>query len=137
MRSKVFIALTLLGLSLGLASQDTAAQGHRGRVGVGVHIGVPGPFYWGPRYYYGGPGYYYPPYYYSAPIVVESPPVYVERGTTDPQAPAAQPAQPVGDWYFCSSPEGYYPYVSQCPGGWRRVPASPPAPPAPSASTPQ
>ncbi len=125
MRSNAFIALAILGLSLGLTSQDADAQGHRGRVGVGVHIGVPGPFYWGPRYYYGWPGYYYPPYYYNAPIIIESPPVYIERGSSEPVAPATQ--QALGDWYFCASPEGYYPYVSQCPGGWRKVPAQPPA----------
>jgi hypothetical protein len=132
MRTKLIIALGILGFSLGLASQDASAHGPRGRVGVGVHIGVPGPFYWGPRYYYGGPGYYYPPYYYSAPVVVESPPVYIERGANEQAAPAPQAA---GDWYFCASPEGYYPYVTQCPGGWRKVPAQPPV--QPPANTPQ
>ena len=27
-------------------------------------------------------------------------------------------------WYYCSSPAGYYPYVSQCKIGWQPVPAS-------------
>ncbi len=125
-----FLAFASAGLSIGLASFDAAAHGPRGRIGLGVHIGVPGPFYWGPRYYYGGPSFYYspPPYYYSAPVIVEQPPVYVERGTNEPAAPATQPASP-GDWYFCTDPEGYYPYVKQCPGGWRKVPAQPSANP--------
>jgi hypothetical protein len=31
-----------------------------------------------------------------------------------------------GYWYRCTSPEGYYPYVSSCRSGWQRVPATPP-----------
>ena|SRR5437868_2284370 len=45
-----------------------------------------------------------------------------------PQAgppPGARPAQ--GIWYHCDRPEGYYPYIQSCPGGWRKVPAQPPA----------
>jgi len=63
---------------------------------------------------------YYPPYdprhYSSYPPVA---PVYVERGD-------AQAAPQSVDWYYCVSPQGYYPYVTQCPGGWQRVkPQSP------------
>jgi hypothetical protein len=62
-----------------------------------------GPGYWGPGWW--GPSYYYP---YSAP------PVIVQR------APAY--------WYYCQNPQGYYPYIQQCPNGWMQVvpPASPP-----------
>ena len=45
-------------------------------------------------------------------------------------APAPAPAQspaPVQYWYHCKSPQGYYPYVKTCPGGWERVPATPPS----------
>lgn len=42
------------------------------------------------------------------------------------QPPAQSPA-PVQYWYHCKSPEGYYPYVKTCPGGWERVPAKPPS----------
>ena len=24
-------------------------------------------------------------------------------------------------WYFCQDPQGYYPYVKNCPGGWMQV----------------
>jgi hypothetical protein len=62
-----------------------------------VAIGVAiGPFWWP------APWYYPPPYYYSPPVVVQPAPIYIQRP----------------GW-------GYYPYVRECPGGWRRVPARP------------
>lgn len=66
-------------------------------------------------YYYPEPIYPYPAY--SA---------YPAYG-----AVAAPPAAPVGappeqNWYFCESPKGYYPYVSQCATAWRAVPVTPP-----------
>jgi hypothetical protein len=30
-----------------------------------------------------------------------------------------------GVWYHCRSPEGYYPYIRDCHGGWEQVPATP------------
>jgi hypothetical protein len=30
-----------------------------------------------------------------------------------------------GVWYHCSSPDGYYPYIRDCHGGWQQVPATP------------
>jgi hypothetical protein len=29
-------------------------------------------------------------------------------------------------WYYCDNPPGYYPYVPQCPSGWRPVAPTPP-----------
>ena len=49
---------------------------------------------------------YYPPPYYP-------PPVYIE------QAPAAPPPQ--NYWYYCTDPQGYYPTIKECPGGWLKV----------------
>lgn len=62
-------------------------------------------------------GYAYPYAYpypmYSPPVVVESsPPEYVEPEPRSPQY-----------WYYCQNPQGYYPYVTECPGGW--VPVAP------------
>ena len=31
-------------------------------------------------------------------------------------------------WAYCQNPEGYYPYVQDCPGGWVPVVPAPPAP---------
>jgi len=35
--------------------------------------------------------------------------------------PVVRPPQPL--WYYCQSYQAYYPYVQQCPEGWRAVPA--------------
>ena len=86
-------------------------HGFRGpRITVGI-----GPF-WGP---YWGWGPYWAPYVY--PPVVAPAPVIV------PSAPAVvvPPAASAPSWYYCENPRGYYPYVSQCPGGWRAVPPTP------------
>jgi hypothetical protein len=97
---------------------------HGGNVRFGVTLGFPlyGPgFYPGP--YYGYPAYPYPAYGYP-PVVVApaSPPVYVEQGAAQAAPPQAQ-----GEWYYCAAAKAYYPYVSECPAGWQRVPAQPPA----------
>lgn len=70
-----------------------------------------GPGWWGPPY----PAYSYPYPYPAAPgTVVQPPQGYVQ--------------QPPQYWYYCRNPEGYYPYVQSCPGGWTTVqpPAGPP-----------
>ncbi len=90
--------------------------------GPGVFIGggLAAP-YWG--YPYGYPyGYAYPYPYgypaYSQPVVVEpSPQTYIQ-----------QDAQAQQYWYYCQSPQGYYPYVRECPGGWQQVSPQPPPP---------
>ncbi len=81
--------------------------------------------------YYSGMPYYYADetYYVQQPTgyeVVAPPPA-----EPAPPAPAAaQPTQTAGTWYYCESSKTYYPYVQQCPEGWKAVPASPPpAPP--------
>jgi hypothetical protein len=92
---------------------------------VHVWIGVPtvtlppmgytvgwGPFYspaWPPY----TPVYPYPSYpsYQSYPMYSAPPPV--------PMFTAPEPV-----WYYCDG-LGYYPYINQCPGGWRQVPARP------------
>jgi hypothetical protein len=38
---------------------------------------------------------------------------------TAPRPPQAQV------WYYCQSPQGYYPYVPACPSGWQTVPSTP------------
>jgi hypothetical protein len=94
---------------------------------VGVLVPVLPPAY--SIVYYGGVPYYYAndAYYMQQPTGYE----VVAPPETPPQAqpgaaPAAPTAQAPGMWYYCDSAKGYYPYVSQCPEGWRSVPASPP-----------
>ena len=68
------------------------------------------------------PYYDYPYYAYPAPVIVQqpAPEVYVQ--------PAPQQPAETGYWYYCQNPQGYYPYVRQCPGGWMKVVPSPPPP---------
>jgi hypothetical protein len=69
-----------------------------------------------------GPGWWGPPYhsYPAPPVVVQQPPAYVQP---EPAPPAQAPAY----WYYCPNPQGYYPYVQQCPNGWMQVvPSAPP-----------
>jgi hypothetical protein len=87
---------------------------------VGIYFD---PFWYGPWYY---PGPYYRPYYYPpavVPVPVE-PPVYVQR---DDAAGTAPPASAY--WYYCSDPQGYYPYVKQCKVEWQAVAPRPPEAP--------
>ncbi|HEX8989658.1 MAG TPA: hypothetical protein VF816_17000, partial [Rhodocyclaceae bacterium] len=58
---------------------------------------------------------YDPAFAPPAPVVVEPPPAYVERED-------AEPAAPDRFWYYCDATGTYYPYVKDCPGGWRAVP---------------
>ena len=80
----------------------------RGHVSIGVGIGAPWPLY------------YPPPYYYYPPVVAvpAAPPVYIERSAGEDLGTA--------DWYYCDARKAYYPYVKDCPAGWRRVPSQPP-----------
>ena len=48
------------------------------------------------------------------PMHIPQPPVY------------AEPQQEY--WYYCKDPQGYYPYIASCPGGWMRVLPTPPQP---------
>lgn len=42
----------------------------------------------------------------------------------EPPPPAVAPPPPApATWYYCPNPPGYYPYVAQCYGPWRPVPA--------------
>jgi len=114
--SKVFIALGLAAAGLLGATGSAFAWHHGPRVVFGFNVGP----YWGP---YWGPPYYYPaPAYYPAPVVVApaGPTQYVERAE-----PQQQPQS--GYWYYCETSRGYYPYVKDCPSGWKAVPPAPPA----------
>jgi hypothetical protein len=68
---------------------------------------------------------------YQPPVVVVQPAPNADANVTS-TAPLAQPPAAVPPpaapqyWYHCSNPEGYYPYISQCQGGWQKVPAGAP-----------
>ena len=101
----------LLFVVLLMASGAALAHG-RGRVHLGLHFGFP---VYHSFWHYPPPVYYYPyPAYPAVAAPPPSPPVYVERERNDDW------------WYYCEQERGYYPYVKQCPGGWKRVPPAPP-----------
>ena len=60
-------------------------------------------------------------YFYPAPV-------YPYPNPYQPPAVTVLPAAPQY-WYYCADPAGYYPYVAQCRGDWRAVPATPAPPP--------
>jgi hypothetical protein len=103
----------------GLANNHSTRYFFGFNLGVGVppYYGPPGwgPLpYWGPRPYWGPPAVLVaPPYPYPAPPVVvvpQQPQVYVQRNQ-----------QGSDYWHYCQNPQGYYPYVKSCPGGWMKV----------------
>ncbi len=86
------------------------------------------PYYYANDVYYAGnPGNY---------VVVAPPANFVARPEAAQPAPpppappgapgSSMPAPPPGTWYYCDSSKAYYPYVAECPTGWRVVPATPP-----------
>ncbi len=101
----------------------TAVVGGYGRggyygLGLGLGLGYGLGYYGGYPYYGGYGGYYgYPPAVATVPV---SPPVYIQQSQ-----PVTQ-QYPSGYWYYCSNPEGYYPYVKVCPNGWQPVNPVPP-----------
>ena len=112
-----------------LAAIGVSGSAYAGHVVVGVGIGVPAY----PYYYPVAPvPYYYPPYppVVAVPAVPADPPAYIEQGQAQPQAApdAEAPQQQAGTWYYCDAAKAYYPYIKQCAGGWRAVPANPPSP---------
>jgi hypothetical protein len=72
------------------------------QVGIGIGLGT----FWGSDWGWGPawPGSAYPP------VVMAPPPVMVQPSPLPPQY-----------WYYCDTSQAYYPYVPQCPGGWRAV----------------
>ncbi|MBI5581448.1 MAG: hypothetical protein HY895_20030 [Deltaproteobacteria bacterium] len=100
--------LVIIGLLLVTPASGVAGSSTRYSFGFnfGLGPGYYGPYGWGPWPYWG------PPYAYPAPMVVvpQQPQVYVQRN---------QPES--GYWYYCQNPQGYYPYIKSCPGGWMKV----------------
>lgn len=115
---KTWRVIGALILACGLSSSGLAladGRSHHHRHGHShSHLGI------GLGFHFGSPFYYPPPYYYPYPPVVvvpapAPPPVYIEQA----------PVTAENYWYYCYSPEGYYPYVKECAGGWHQVEPQP------------
>jgi hypothetical protein len=123
----VLIATLALTAASGAAWADHCHGGGGGHINFGINLGVP-LFPWGYSGYYPGyyPSYPYPPVYRE--VVVEqpaAPPVYIEKSAEN-AAPAS------GYWYYCTDPQGYYPYVKECRTAWMTVLPQAPTQPAPA-----
>ena len=98
--------------------RDYDARWHNGHWYHGYHEGrlgwwwvvAPGLWFWYAHSVYADP----PP----SQVTIIQPPA----AAIPPPAPA--PAAPQY-WYYCKPARAYYPYVSTCPSGWQRVPATP------------
>ena len=124
MRKKGILVLTLAILLVMVAS-DVLAQRSRSRSGSG-HGGGRGHHhhsghhkhrssYTSFGFMFGmSPGYY--PWYGSSVVAVPvatGPVSYIQRSEGD--APAEH------FWFYCTQPQGYYPWVRECQGNWQRV----------------
>ncbi|HWR91636.1 MAG TPA: hypothetical protein VN300_04385 [Desulfobacterales bacterium] len=112
MKRAISAFIVLLALLLAIPWMSYAGHGYHGhghhggtRVFIGGSYWFGPPPFWGPRYYYGGPVYYAPP-----PVIVQPSTGYIERGQEEAEY-----------WYYCENPQGYYPYIRSCPGGWMKV----------------
>lgn len=106
--SKTIKILSAILLILLLVPIPTFARGgHGGHFRTSIWIG-PGFFpLWG----------FPAPYYYTPPPVIVQQPATEYYFLTAPEQKEQEPAY----WYYCRKPEGYYPYVKQCPEGWMKV----------------
>jgi hypothetical protein len=100
---------------------------HRWRTGRWMHGRHDGHLGWwwvvaGIWYFYPAPVYPYPNPYIPPVVIEQQPPVVIQP------APSATvpPPQSSQYWFYCEPAQAYYPYVSSCPSGWKKVPATPP-----------
>lgn len=108
-----------------------SSPGHAER---GRHHNGGGVFYPYPLipYTWPYPAYPYSNYYYPYPAYPQGP--YDDddytppstRGVVVPGGPL--PVGMTASWYYCDTPDGYYPYVKTCAHGWTPIPIAPPPP---------
>jgi hypothetical protein len=146
-RSATVIGTLALLLLSTLYIAPASAYGHGGghyyghgntHIGIGIGIGLNlFPGYYRPYYY---PSVYYDYPYYSNEVIVRAVPapttVYIEQpSSNDPNAPnyatsavppSVSPSAGGSIWYYCHNPDGFYPSIKSCPGGWQKVPVLPP-----------
>jgi hypothetical protein len=121
---KKLICMSLAVLLLMMSAVSGQAERHGGGrgwgpgwgpvVGLGLGIGL-----WELSHPY-RPGYYY----YPQPVIIQQAPsdIYIQEAPQLAPVPTREPVY----WYYCPDPQGYYPYVNQCPKGWMKVVPTPP-----------
>ncbi len=132
----IYLIVILLALTANDSVWARGGHGHGHRhshFNLGISVGGYSPGFYGSGFYgpgsYGYRSYGYPdpffsrPYYSYPPTVVVpvTPPVYIQQEQVRPVRKQAN------YWHYCQNPEGYYPYVKNCPGGWLQVAPQPPA----------
>ncbi len=145
MKRLTYVALMATAMALAVPLPSDAGQtnvfvgarysgGHSGwkgyHAGGGHHHHSSGSrFYFGTTFLFGPPWYSYPgypaypyyPYYYAAPPMYVAPPVIIETPPPVYVQPDTRTEQEAYYWYYCQDPQGYYPYIKSCPGGWMKV----------------
>lgn len=141
---KLLILLLALGALLTIALETSTCvmaepHGYRGGWHGREHMWRGGNWFHG---WYGGrfgwywfvPGFGYYPYaapVYPAPDPYGAPPVLEVLPNTPapvpvpPSVTSAPQEAPAAVWYYCEASKTYYPYVNECPSGWKTVPAKP------------
>ncbi|MEB0139326.1 MULTISPECIES: hypothetical protein [unclassified Undibacterium] len=117
-----------VGLGLGLLA-------NRGPYYGGYYGAYSGSYYRSYQPYYGAT-YVSSPYYYRDtsyyPTVQNSQPTVIYNSTSYVSAPPPvsyrsdevryyDAPQSGDDWLYCNDPDGFYPAISNCPSGWRRI----------------
>jgi hypothetical protein len=97
----------------GRISGGHAGIGHRG-AGRVVIVNRGGGGLWAPLGVVGGVAVLAP---YGAPYDSTPEAVASEQYPEDVQPYQQGPAY----WYYCPNPQGYYPYIKNCPNGWMKV----------------
>jgi len=133
MRKLIVLITGILALTLaGYVSCYARGHGHGSGYGHG-HGGHYGGYYprfsggiWiGPGWWGGWPVPLYPSYYRYYPSYAPRVVVQPDRQEYINQSSEMQEED---YWYFCRKPEGYYPYIKQCPDGWLKVVPPPEVP---------
>jgi hypothetical protein len=51
--------------------------------------------------------------------------VYIEQSQAASAPSTIATPRPSNYWYYCTNPDGYYPYIKQCGSGWQKVAPTP------------
>ena len=124
MKRLFILIFVMLSISPAYADHGHGSGGHGWEGGWVFPALVGGIIAYDLAYPYRYPYYPNPVYTQPYPVYATPYPVYTQPNTVYVQPAPAQP--PAQFWYYCAAAKGYYPYVPNCPEGWKSVPAQPP-----------